>query len=109
MNILEAFSILQLRKGQIMTLAYGKDYAGIDSALNVNDPENADRDNYLHCTDCRKFPYRVRYIPDDIPDTVKLALIFKATLYSELLCESYDIEVSTFYPVIQELDKIIVL
>ena len=102
MNFYEACRVLQFTKLQLMELAYGRNFRGIDSAIpqgefdrlhlsygNSSDTLNA----FYYVTDCRDSLYKLVFLPDHIEKHIQSAIILKAfyhSLYLSMLVKKTD-------------------
>ena len=88
-----------ITKGDLMTMCYGKNYRGIDSAIpqDVFDTlglsyGNADieRDAFYFVTDCTTSLYKVVDMRTNISDAIAHIIIRHYKQYTNLLVKSYD-------------------
>jgi hypothetical protein len=91
MDFYNAIEILRMTKGDLMRLAYGKNYNGIDSAIpqgtfndmNLNyGAEIPCHNAFYYVTDCRD-GYKVAFLPDIISGEIQAAIILKG-YYTDL-------------------------
>jgi hypothetical protein len=95
---------LNYTKGQLMNLVYGKDYSGIDSAIPQEyvDKYLMGENLYYYCTDCRKFPYKVINLLDELTEEKKALLC----VYADVIRDMEDMKIDFSRKVINLLDEL---